>query len=109
MSIQSFGPRGNTANISCSATASTSEQITSAPNNCFTYQFMNIGAAKCFFAYSTQPGVVAQIPTPGNPKPSTCVLPNEIVVYNLQPNVWISAICETGATTNLLITPGEGN
>jgi hypothetical protein len=36
------------------------------------------------------------------------VLPNEIVIYNLLPNVYISAICESGGTSNLLVTPGEG-
>jgi hypothetical protein len=108
MSTQAFGPRGNTANISCNATASAAIQITSAPNNQFTYQFINTGSSKAFFAYANQPGVTAAIPVPGTPANGVCVLPNEIVIYNLLPNVWVSAICEAGGSTNLLVTPGEG-
>ena len=108
MSTQAFGPRGNTCNISCTSTASTPIQITSAPNNQFTYQFINTGSSKVYFGYGRDPGTTVTIPVPGTPANGVCVLPNEIVIYNLLPNVYISAICETGGTTNLLVTPGEG-
>jgi hypothetical protein len=108
VSTQAFGPRGNTANISCTDSASTAVQVSSLPNNQFTYQFINSGSNKVYFAYSTQPNVVAVIPTPSTPANGVCVLPNEIVIYNLLPNCYISAICESGGTTNLLVTPGEG-
>lgn len=83
-------------------------QITSSPNNQFTYQFVNIGSSKVYFAYANQPGVQAVIPLDGTPANGVPILPNEIVIYNLLPNVYISTICEAGGTSNLLVTPGEG-
>lgn len=108
MSTQAFGPRGNTANIACNASASTAVQITSNPAGCYTYQFVNEGASKCFFAWGNEPNVTVSIPVPGTPGNGVPVLSNEIVVYRLNPNIYVSAICESGGSTNLMVTPGEG-
>ena len=108
MTTQAFGPRGNTFNISCNESASVAVKITADPTPCFTYQFVNEGANKCYFAYGSDPRISVTIPTPGSPASGVPVLPNEIVIYRLNPNVYITAICESGQTTNLLVTPGEG-
>lgn len=108
MSLQAFGPRGSTYLIAATDAASAPLKIESGPTGCYTYQFVNKGSNLCYFAWSQQNRPVAAIPAAGTPAQGVCILPNEIVIYNLCPNVFISAICETGLTTNLLITPGEG-
>ena len=108
MSLQAFGPRGPTANIACNATASVPVRVKGDGQSCYTYQLVNSGNAKCYFNYSPDPVVGVTIPTPGNPQYAVPVLPNEIVVYNLTPNAYFTAICESGDVTTLLVTPGEG-
>lgn len=108
MSLQAFGPRGPTCNINCSDTASAPVQVTASGQSCYTYQFMNIGASKCYFNWAASGGGSVSIPVSGTPSQAIPVLANEIVIYNLTPGAWITAICESGETTNLLVTPGEG-
>lgn len=108
MSLQAFGPRGNTANIACNQSASVAVQVTSSPSGCYTYQYINSGGNTAYVAASQDPKITVTIPTPGSPANGVAVLPNEIVIYNLTPNAWFSAICESGKTTNLLVTAGEG-
>lgn len=108
MSTQAFGPRGLTTLISCNDVASASVQVTSLPAGCYTYQLVNTGGNAVHFAYHSQKGVVAALPAAGTPANGVPVLPNEIVIYNLTPNAWFSAICASGLTTTLEVTPGEG-
>lgn len=107
MSTQAFGPRGNTANISCSDVASVPVQIGSSTGGCYTYQFVNTGSKKAYVTAQVRPAA-AVIASPGSPANGVPILPNEIVIYNMVPDAWVSAICESGETTNLLVTPGEG-
>lgn len=108
MSIQAFGPRGNTFNIACNSSSSVPVRVVSSPAGCYTYHFVNEGADKCYFAWSRSPGVTVQIPVPGTPANGMPILPNEIVIYNLTPDAYFATITEAGDATNLLITAGEG-
>lgn len=107
MSLQAFGPRGLTANISANGTASAAVRVRSTPPGHYTYQFVNSGGNKCWFA-SGNGVVVVAIPTPGAPANGIPILANEIVVYNLSPDAFFSVICETGSVTTLEISVGEG-
>jgi hypothetical protein len=107
MSIQAFGPRGLTHNISCNQTSSAAVRVTS-DQGCYTYQFVNTGGNQCWFSYGNSAALTVSIPVPGTPANGVSVLPNEIVVYNLNPNIYISCICASGQTTNIEVTPGEG-
>lgn len=107
MSINAFGPRGNTYNIACTSTASTAVKIAS-DMMCSTYQFVNIGTSICYFAIGNSSTVAAVIPLSGTPANGIPVLPGEIVIYQFSPAMWVSAICPAAGTTNLLISVGEG-
>lgn len=108
MSITAFGPRGQTANISCNQTASAPVQVKGTPGGMFTYQFVNGGGNTAYFAYNKEAGGTVTIPVPGTPGNGVPILSNEIVIYHLTPDAYITCICETGKTTNMLVTPGEG-
>lgn len=108
MALNAFGPRGLTYNIAANSTASVGLRLTSNPGGQYTYQFINEGSSKVWFAWSPQIGVTCTIPTPGNPANAVCVLPNEIVIYNLCPDAFLSVKCEAGESSNLLVSPGEG-
>lgn len=83
-------------------------QVSAQGQSCYTYQFINSGNGKCWFAYGQQPNLTVTIPVPGTPAAAIPILPNEIVIYNLVPNAFFSVICGSGDTTTLEITPGEG-
>ena len=108
MSINAFSPRGNTFNIAATQTASSALQITSDPL-CDTYQFVNTGSSTGYVAVANNASVAAVVPAAGTPANGIPVLAGEIVIYRFVPNAWVSAICDSGKTTNLLITVGEGN
>lgn len=108
MSIQAFGPRGNTVNVSVNQTASAPVRVRSNPGGQYTYQFVNSGGNKCWFASGRDTSLTVAIPVPGTPANGIPILANEIVVYSLGPDAFISVICQTGEVTTLEITPGEG-
>lgn len=108
MSLQAFRPYANSFLLPSTQTAAVAVQLSSTPAGCFTYQFVNDSANKVYFAWANAAGVLAAIPTAGNPANGICVLPNEIVIYNLGPSAFISVICEAGQTGQLRVTPGEG-
>jgi hypothetical protein len=107
MSLNAFGPRGLTHNIAANTTASAALKIVSSPSGFYTFQFVNSGGNKCYFAWDSVGQVQANVPVPGTPGNGVPVLPNEIVVYSLGPNAFVSVICPVG-TTNLEVTVGEG-
>lgn len=82
--------------------------MSSTPTGQYNYQLVNTGSETVYFTSGTLPTITCVIPTPGNPANGVPILPNEIVVYNLQPNAYFSVICEAGKTSNLLVTCGEG-
>ena len=112
MSTQAFGPRGKTYNLAASDTASAPVQIVSSNSGCYTMQFVNVGSKAAYFSWGTKDGdgkcPPAEVPQAGSSGWGVPVLPNEIVIYNLVPEPWISVVCASGESTNLLVTPGEG-
>ena len=108
MQLSAFGPRGLTANIAANQTASAPVKVVSSPSNFSTYQFVNVGGNTVYFAWDTTGGQAAAIPVAGTPAQGVPILSNEIVIYSLAPQAYISVICETGKTSNLLVTVGEG-
>lgn len=107
MSLNAFGPRSLNFNIAATQTPSTAIQISADPL-CDVYQFINTGTAIAYIAVGNSKDIQAAIAAPNVPANGTPILPNEIVLYRFGPNSWISAICDTGKTTNLFITVGEG-
>lgn len=108
MSLQAFRPYANSFLLPATDTAAAAVQVSSTPPGCFTYQFVNDGSNKVYFAWGSERGVLAAIPAAGTPANGIVVLPNEIVIYNLGPNAWISVICPPALTGQLRVTPGEG-
>ena len=108
MSITAFGPRGKSANIACNQTASVAVQVKGSPSGMYTYQFVNTGGNTAYFHYGSQAGITAEVPAAGSTGNGVPILSNEIVIYHLTPDAYISCICLTGQTTNIVVTPGEG-
>ena len=107
MSLNAFGPRSLNFNIAVTQTASTGVQINADPL-CDVYQFINTGTSIAYVAVANDQNITAAIASPGSPANGTPILPNEIVLYRYGPNSYVSAICDTGKTTNLFVTVGEG-
>lgn len=117
MSIQSWGPVGNTIKIAVTQTASSAVQAPGANYDPTQYLVKNTGANIAYLVAASSnansPGgsaLAAVIPTGagGSAANGIPILPNEIAVYRFPPNAWFSAICDAGLSTTLWITPGEG-
>ncbi len=111
MSQQAFSPKGVTSEMDVTSTVHASIQPGGGTLNCNTYQFVNAGTKTCYMAWGPTAAAaqtVAVLPNNTTPNYGIPILSGEIVVYNLIPNAWISAICGGSDTTSLFITPGEG-
>ena len=109
MSTQAFSPRGKTSELDVTSSAHAAVQPST--DNYYTYQFVNAGSKICYIAFgiaAADASVTPAVPTNSTPGYGIPILSGEIVVYNLVPNAWISAICGGSDTTSLFVTPGEG-
>lgn len=110
MSSNAFSPQPlNSACISCSQTKSTPIQVKGALNNATQRMIYNAGPNAVFFAWGSDNTITPAIPVAGTPKNGIIVLAGAVVVESIPPNAWFSAICATGETGSLYLTPGEGN
>jgi hypothetical protein len=102
------GTRANTYHAAVTQSASAAFQVGDSSTGYYTYQFINSGANIVYFAWGIDNTVSATIAPQnafGNAVP---VLPNEIVLYTLPPGAWISVVCDSGKTSDIWITAGEG-
>ena len=106
-----FNAKNETILISVTATASTAVAIPGAPSiaGAKTIRIVNYGDVKCFIAVGGS-SVSATVPTGTASRTSTPVLPGGDSVFEVDLNVdgYISAICDTGESTSICVSYGDG-
>ena len=108
MSLQAFGPRGDTNVFNCSQVASTPVQLGLSQSNYYTYQFVNTGTKRAYMAWGADDSNLAVAPSANTPTKTIVILPNEIVIYNLVPNAYFSFVCLNAEETTVEVIVGEG-
>lgn len=103
--------QGNTVCLAVTDTSHAATQIVGS-TTLGSYQVIlnNAGANTAFINIGQNSSVAAAvIPTDGTPAAGYPILGGSIQTLSLAPNSWLTAICATGLTTTLYITPVGGD
>ncbi len=115
MSSNAFSPQTGSGiqcvEIDVTDTASTAKQCKGGNNNATQRLVDNSGASsnECWLAWGPDATAAATIPTNSANGTGIHIGAGAILTLSFPVNAWFSAICATGKTTSLYITPGEGN
>jgi hypothetical protein len=118
MSSNAFAIQGNTVALAVTSTAHSAVQIdapTNGPGN-INFVVCNIGTSLGYISYAPpgpgnsapSPTLAAVIPTDGTPANGYPVLAGSKETITAPPGSYWSAICASGLTTTITVTPGEG-
>lgn len=111
MSANAFAPQPtNSACLACTdVSTATPIQVKGALNNATQRLVFNAGTKTVFLAWGAAVSVVAAIPVVGTPANGTPIAAGAIMTLSFPPNAYFAAVCASGETSTLYITPGEGN
>lgn len=118
MSSNAFAPQGNTVTFNVTQTAHTAVQIdppTQGPIN-INFVVANLGTSLAYVAWAPPgpanlaptPALLAVIPVDGTSANGYPILPGSKETLTAPASAFFSAICPTGLTTTVTVTPGEG-
>lgn len=109
MSINAFSKQGQSVCMLVTSTAHAGVKITGGSTfGSPQYRVYNQGPNDVFIAKSVSASVLAAIPIDGTPANGMCIPNGGVEVFSVTPNCYFSAICATGQTATLYITPGDG-
>ncbi len=110
MSANAFSPQPtSTAALDVTDTSTaTPIQVKGALNNATQRLLYNEGPYDCFLAHGAA-DVVAAIAVAGTPANGIPVPTGAVMTLSFPPNTYFAAVCKSGKTAKLYITPGEGN
>lgn len=111
MSANAFAPQPtNSACLACTdVSTAVPIQVKGVLNNATQRLISNLGSKTVFLASGAASTLVAVAPVAGTPANGTPIAAGAIMVFSFPPNAYFAAICASGETSTLYITPGEGN
>ena len=109
MSSNAFAPHGNTAVIDATSTSTaTPIQVKGDIANATQRLITNKGPNDAYLAWGMDTTLVCAIPTAGTPANGLIIEAGAIISLSYPPNASFAAVCASGQTAKLFITPGEG-
>src|SRR6185369_13350439 len=107
MSANAFSPQPtNTAALAVTDTSTaTPIQVKGALNNATQRLVYNAGPNDCFLAWDASATLTAAIPAAGTPANGTPIPPGAVMTLTFPPNAYFAAVCASGKTATLYITP----
>ncbi len=112
MSSNAFRPNPGSASkvIAVTSTSTTTPvQVKDGIKNATERMFYNAGPNDCWMAWGAS-NVAAVIPTLADTAATGIAIPaGAVIVLGIPPDAYFAAICASGQTASLYITPGEGN
>lgn len=110
MSANAFSPQPtNSAALAVTdVSTATPIQVKGSLNNATQRLLYNAGPNDCWLAWGkTAPTAV--VPTAGSPANGIAIPAGAVMVLSFPPDAYFAAICASGKTASLYLSPGEGN